>query len=801
MPALRLFLLALPGILTAHRVTLPPHAAAGALFGLLLLHAAARLRASATIDRIALLLIPAVAALAAWETRTTPSGPPPPTGRTVHLAARLLGGVDRSGAAPVRITAGPGAGNRLLIRLPEGEEWSGAGSVLPKGTWIEAEGRFEPYPEPRNPYAPDRYAGERRRGGAGILRAESARVSGKGGGFLAPIAGGIRKRADRLGGEEGALYLALFLGDRSRLDPETVESFRETGLAHLLALSGLHLGIFYALLRVPLGVVPIPRRWVPVSAVALLWFFGAAAGFPVSLLRALVMASLLAIGRLLERRPAPGNALGVAALIALAFDPAAAGEVSFQLSFAATAGILAVLPLLRKLAAGPIGRYAAAPILVGAAAQTATLPAVLWHFGRFAPLGAAATAATAPALILALAAGSAWTTLGPVHPIADRLLEDAAWGSLALLRGAVGRWDHWGPDTIRLGVEDARGLALTVLLLAVVFRYRRSRAALFLLVGLSPLPVLLFHDPWPLRITVLDVGQGSAAVIETAEGERVAVDLGPRWGDFDAGGHVVLPFLRRRGAEALDLAVITHPDGDHMGGLDRLIEEGAIRRLLENGVVRADPAKGRSASAGDTGGVIRASALRGATHRFRCGAELRVLTAPEGRVPPDQSNASSLTLLLRYRRFTILFTGDATPEMERALRRSGEAKGITVLIASHHGARRGCALPFLVSARPAATIVSCGRNNRYGHPDRGVLARVERAGSALFRTDLHGGITIVTDGRRVRMRGRAAEAPRLERRLPFRPEPRGLFAGGESRRCDRIANRFRTKIRTSPEAP
>jgi len=791
MPAIRLLFLALPGILAANRAALPPLAAAGALLALLLAEAAARRWGLRRMERAALLLLPSVAALAAWETRTAPAGPEPPRRERVRIEARLLAQPTRAGSAPIRVTAGPGAGDRFLIRLPAEQGALRAGSIL------EAAGRFEPYPMPRNPYGPDRSSGERRRGGRGIFRAESARVAREGRSPLDPIAARIREGANRLGGPEGALYLALFLGDRTRLDPETTESFRETGLAHLLALSGLHLGIFYAILRVPLGLLPVPRRWIPITAVAILWVFGAAARLPVSLLRALVMATLLALGRLLERRPAPGNALGVAALAALALDPAAAGEVSFQLSFSATAGILAAIPLLARLGAGRAARLLAAPLLVGAAAQAATLPAALWHFGRIAPLGAAATVIAAPALTLALAAGSAWTAAGALHPAVDRLLGNAAWGSLALLRRIVEWAEQNGPAAIRLAGEDARGLAAALLLVAAVFLLRRRRAALFLLVALAPLPVLLFHDPWPVRVTVLDVGQGSAAVIETADGERVLIDAGPRWGDFDSGERVVLPFLRRRGGEAFDLAVITHPDGDHIGGLDHLLRRGAVRALWENGLERRRPAD-REASAP---GVKRASALRGATHRFRCGAELTVLTAPEGRVPPEKSNASSLTLLLRYRRFTALFTGDAPPETERALLRLGAARGITVLVAPHHGARHGCTFPFLTEARPAATIVSCGRNNRYGHPDRGVLARTARAGSLLFRTDRHGAVSIATDGRRVRVRARAPESPRLYGALPYRPAPRRLFARGRFPGRVRIAVRFSSGEHPFPETP
>ncbi|MFH1277524.1 MAG: ComEC/Rec2 family competence protein [Candidatus Eisenbacteria bacterium] len=764
-PALRAFLLLLPGLLAADRTDLPPALLFGAPVAALALFAAAGAAGRRRTAFIALhLLVPSLGLLHG-ELPTHPEHPTPEG--PFRFAGRIRGSGSGGDLRLLHLDGGPLAGRLALLRPPE------AAGAVPREGRVEGTGRVSDFPGPRNPGDPDFYAIPRRKGCAVLIQADSVRASGDES-PLGPFRAALEEGGRRLAGREEGLFLALFLGRRDRLDPELVGAFRETGLAHLLALSGLHLGLFYGVVAAPLSLLPLPRRIRPASAVAILWIFGAAAHLPVSLFRALAVATLMAGSRAIERPIDRWNALGFAALAATAADPAAPWEISFRLTFSAAAGIAAVLPRAARLARRPLLRWIAVPLLVGLAAQTATAPATLHHFGTLAPFGAPLTLAASPLAALAIAAGSAWVVLGPWIPRGDGILESGTWGALALLAGFVDRARERLPGPPHLPPETADPIALSLLLLFLTpLRRRLPRGGpLLLLLPLVPLLFLipLRGDP-PLRIIVIDVGQGSAALAEFPGGETVLFDAGPRSEGWDGGARVVLPFLRRRGAAPVDLALISHPDGDHMGGALALFEASAIRRVADGGHAREGPLHARYDSLAAFGGRTWRALLPGAVLRFRRGVTIEALYAPAGRAPAGESNESSLVLLLRYRRFSMLFPGDAPPRIEEHLRRRGGARRLSVLLLPHHGARDGATTPFLREARPRAAIVSAGLRNRYGHPHEAPLRRLSAVGVPLFRTDRHGGVTVRTDGRHLLVTGTRPESPRLETELPARPRP------------------------------
>ncbi|RPJ43909.1 MAG: ComEC family competence protein, partial [Candidatus Latescibacterota bacterium] len=429
-PALHLLLLTLPGILAADRIEIPPAlplAASSVLFLALL----ASWRAGWTrASRAALVLLPSLLFLVRAASVAVPGAPSADV--PVELRARVvMGGGTSARSVRAKALDGPLRGRIVEIRMPEGDPLPSPGRTL------RIAGRMRPLPLPRNPGEPDRNAANRRRGDAARIDPEQVALE-PGGSALEPVRERVRGMAESLGGSEGALFLALFLADRSTLEPELTEAFRVTGLTHLLALSGINIGILYCVFSAPLSLIA-PRRAVPILTVLLLWAFGAVASLPISLLRALIMASVLAAGRLVERPLDGWNTLAFAALLSIAGDPGAPWDVSFRLSFAATAGIVA--------AARPLGfhgscwwkKWIVGPIGISIAAQASTMPIVLRTFGTFAPFGAIATLLASPFNALALAAGTAWILLAGIHGTVDGILEDATWGTALLFRLAVER--------------------------------------------------------------------------------------------------------------------------------------------------------------------------------------------------------------------------------------------------------------------------------------------------------------------------------------------------------------------------
>jgi competence protein ComEC len=262
-------------------------------------------------------------------------------------------------------------------------------------------------------------------------------------------------------------------------------------------------------------------------------------------------------------------------------------------------------------------------------------------------------------------------------------------------------------------------------------------------------------------VTFLDVGQGDAAVIESPTGKVIVVDgggipgLDPRFGD-DPGSRVVVPFLRSRGISVVDLLVPTHPDDDHVQGLIAVVNQLTVHAALDGNLSTVHSAD--SGSYALLRERLRArrvtvqTARRGQRIDIGGGAVLEILH-PTGKPLGGRSatNNDSIVLRLVYGKARVLLTGDAEEEAENDLLASGRDLAADVLKAGHHGSKWSTTDRFLDAVRPSVVVISAGRANRFGHPNREVLSRLERRGIRILRTDRDGAITVQTDGKRIQI--------------------------------------------------
>jgi competence protein ComEC len=256
-----------------------------------------------------------------------------------------------------------------------------------------------------------------------------------------------------------------------------------------------------------------------------------------------------------------------------------------------------------------------------------------------------------------------------------------------------------------------------------------------------------------LELVVLDVGQGDALLVRSPANRWILVDAGPRTDRFDAGARTVLPYLRRRGARSLEAVVLTHPDMDHVGGASALLQEFPVETVL-------DP--GEAVGKGVFLDALEAARERGVPWQVLeagdslnlDGVALRVL-APE---PDDSgvdesrktdSNEASLVLELRFGDFAALLAGDAPAVSELRFLPRILSRQVQVLKVGHHGSSTSTTRKLLARVRPETALISAGRRNRYGHPDRAVLDRLRAAGTRIHRTDLEGNLVVKArrDGR------------------------------------------------------
>ena len=606
---------------------------------------------------------------------------------------------------------------------------------------------------------------------AGYLRVDSI--------SLLPSSPGIRQLPARLGGRvqarigalfprEGGLVEALVLARKEGLSPGIREAFARAGTAHLLAISGFHVGVVAGLLLLAGGWLGLahPLRFLLGSAGV--WGYVLFIGLPDAALRAALILTLLSLGRILRRAVAPLGALASAFLFFLLTDPGALLRPGFQLSFAGALGLVVwAPPLSRRLSGGRAFRLPpalATGVAAGVSATLATLPLVVWHFGRVSVVGIPVTLLAAPFVTLAIPGIFLSLTASFLSPALGSFLAQGVELDLWLLARMV-EWAGALPFASvwvsRPGLASAvLGVVTASLVLRIRPRLRGGGGRTLLVVGALSGLIL-----WPVvggvvgrgtvELVVLDVGQGDAVLLRSPRGRWILVDAGPKTEGYDAGARAVLPYLRRRGAGPLELLVLTHPDMDHVGGAEAILREYRVEGVLDPGLaVGTEVFLGALEGAREMGVPWRVGEagdsleLDGVALRVLWPPNAEALRNPETRLrmaeldAADGANARSIVLELRYGTFSALLTGDAPAAVEETLLSRILSPRVQVLKAGHHGSRTSTSPELLERISPQVALVSVGGRNRYGHPHPEVIGRLEAAGVGVLRTDRMGTLTL-----------------------------------------------------------
>jgi competence protein ComEC len=703
-----------------------------------------------------LLLVVTLAALNGSLRSDAPAAPSRET-RTQRYLGTV---VDITGQdAVLRIDSGP----RVLAALP---------TPLPAiGSQVVVVGRLTDFDGPRNPGEPSERAIEHERGFDVQLQAAHvvSQTPGRDNDWRVLLARAHRwahaQLAARVGEPQATVLAGELWGERSELPPDLRAEFQETGTVHVLVTAGLHLGAVVALVVAALTLCAFPRVATCAIAAGAAWTFVVWSGGQLPAVRAACMATAVLAARACGRASMSWNALALAGIAIALARPASVATASFALSFSCVAAIFAT--------ASPIERWleprVALPervreaLVLSIATQLGTWPLGAAVFLQFSPYAILANVAVVPCVAITMGLAALQLAFAWIDPIAQSFANLDAW-LLEWMLGVVrtvasapfSTLPMTPPPAWCIGVYDASVLAAPLLA-------RRGTAAGAVVLIIAAATFIL----WPpraldvrLRITMLDVGQADAIVVQTPRGHAIVVDAGGRLerggppGDSLAeriGERTVVPFLLRQGIHRIDVLAISHPHGDHAGGaapilrrlrVDRLIDSGqtygghAYRDAIETAQSLHTPVVlPRAVSTWSTDDGVRIEFI---------GPSLPLIANTRNDI-----NENSLAFVLRYATFCMVFTGDAGATAEQRFLHQGVDLHCQVLKVGHHGSAYSSTPAFLAAVHPQYALISVGRHNLFGHPSPSTIAALHEVGTLILRTDQDGAITVTTDGAKV----------------------------------------------------
>jgi len=595
--------------------------------------------------------------------------------------------------------------------------------------------------------------------------------------------------------EPAGVLAGLLFGSRSSLPDHVKESFKASGVFHLLAVSGAHIAMLLLPIPMLLRICGLSRRTAAATTVPLVFFFIFLTGASPSILRAGLMAILLLVGEALGRERNSLNTLGAAGCLLLLITPSILFELGFQFSFLATLGILllarpiqgGLAPYSTRLLGDKVGGWVAAGLSVTLAAQIAVEPLSLHYFGASSAIAPLANLMVLAIVLPIVRVGAIVALLGLVWISGAQILALFVRAGLWLLVSSVGVTSSIPGAYLEPGRLPAVWIPLwyAVVVLAFSPRLRHwliqsanatrerwttgsriHRSAALILVLLFPFTgftwrLALADPPDTLVVTFLDIGQGDAILIQAPGGISMLVDAGPvipadpkrGWAGWDAGLEVILPVLRARGIRRLDYMVLTHPDLDHAGGGAAVLREMPVGAVLYSGERSSESAFGQA--------MIEAARRRIPVHRPIAGDRImmgsqvvvEVINPPavlfKGTRSDDNSNC--VAFRVTYRKIAMLFTCDVEAVVEERLISLGAPLRADLLKVSHHGSGHSSTSRFLQAVAPSLAVISAGSGNSFGHPHPDTLERLVQVGAKIYRTDRDGTVTAKSDGQTIWM--------------------------------------------------
>lgn len=554
-----------------------------------------------------------------------------------------------------------------------------------------------------------------------------------------------------------AILSGLVLGIKGEIPRDTLEGFKDTGIMHLLAVSGLHVGIIYKMLQELFYYLGLPRKLSLLFQGFIIIFYCCMSGLTPSVVRATIMIIIMILSNLTGRQYDSINSLCIAALIILVNNPLSLFSISFQLSFCAALGIILFYDFFRN-PLSILPRFLSDSIAAGISAQILVLPFSAYYFNKISILGLISTPIVAPAASVALVLGFVASILSFCFLPLGKVLVEISGLIIMVIEKIVVFLSKCPFAYIIIPQVNPFLLFIYFVFLALsaklILEKKDIKKLGYILLCVMIFVTIIFIIPKgnTVEVTFIDVGQGDSIFIRTDNNKTVLIDGGGISsycsGTFDVGLDTVKPFLYAKGVRNIDIMVFTHFDVDHVQGLLSLMKEMNVNMILYG---MPDDSKFYKEMVQITKNKQIKVINVGRGDKFQIGNVLFEVLHPSKEKSSYTSNDSSVVLKMTYGDITFLFTGDLEHAGEKEILNSYNNIHSDVLKLGHHGSRTSTSEEFLDMVEPKFAVVSAGKDNKFGHPAPEVLHLLKNKGIRILRTDIQGGITFKIRNKNVKI--------------------------------------------------
>ena len=554
------------------------------------------------------------------------------------------------------------------------------------------------------------------------------------------------------------LLVGMLLGEKEFIPPHLRELFAEAGIMHILAVSGLHVGIIAMALLVFLSILRLPKKFKLLILVLILIMYASITGFRPSVLRATIMFILLIGGKLINRTRNLNISLFFAAFLILLSNPLILYDAGFLLSFIVTFFIINLSPILQGLFS-KIVAWIKNPLAVSTAAWIGIFPLSAYFFTKVSIISIVSNIFIIPLTGIAIILGFATFFVGLVSIFLAGIIANINYLVLNLITLIAKSFSSLPFAFIYVARPSIMVIILYYLMVFFIIemfynkklsqKIKKKAALIVLAVILLIIIVQIFYPADNLKVNFINVGEGDSILVEAPNKINILIDGGgtPQSDFFDVGSKIVVPYLRRKGINEIDLLILTHPHLDHLEGLLPVIKEFKVDMVLDSGLISDLQEYKEFISTIQEKGIPYHQAKAGDNFIFSNNLEIFLLNPLYDSDFYEESdfNNASIVVKLFYKNADFLFTGDIEEATEKRLLVWQNILQSDILKVGHHGSATSTNLEFLDKVNPSIGVITVGKNN-FGHPSHKTIERLEDKNIQLYRTDEDGTIIIRTNG-------------------------------------------------------